>query len=428
MAAHRPMTVAEKYYTFLDHCWRINVLISADLDICLDPAFVLDRWRAFRNRRVLTRAVPTEELTLVDLGQDVAQHGDLFRAVELPTGEWDRVLDEEAARPYELALPMRLRYVTSTAEGRSRVLIVGHHSMIDGRIGLDELQAFVRFLDGQDVPEQQELSQPAPPASDHPWQQNARARVELLRSIRSRNLALGEPGPADWPATDVERRPRLRQVVLEPEQAARLLAVGRSHGSSAFSTVAAGWLATVARHLCGAGPDTAPPTLQLTVPADASAPSDSPSRPTAMAVPVLARLFQVPADDVWGLASEILDTVREALQRGEGDLFFQLTRVAGIDDLAEGAALVGAGIAGGPPCVVVSNMGVVDPGSDPEWVHHVQGQLAAAPNQMVFAATLSYRGRFVHTISTDTGRIPAEQATEMTESYLALIRELAAAT
>lgn len=434
MAAHRPMTPAEKYYTFLDQFSRINVMISADLDICIDPDVVLERWREFRTLRVLTRAVPTEDLTLVDLGPDVTLHGDLFRTVDVPADQWDLAFDEEAATPYDLGLPMRLRYLTSTAEGRSRVFIVGHHSMLDGRIGLAEVQAFVRFLDGQDVPEQQELSVPAPPSSGHAWQQDARSRMELLRAIRDRNVELGAPQPAVWPlagsdaaaaagGSGVMATPRLRQVLLDPDVAAGILARGRAHGSSAFSTVAAAWLATVAQHVCDAAADE-PPTVQLTVPADASAPSEDPSRPAAMSVPVVSRPFRVDGSDVWGLAREVLGTIREALERGEGDLFFQLTRVGAVDDLADGAALVEAAIAAAPPCVVVSNMGVIDPGTDPEWLHHLQGQLSAAPNQMVFTATLSYRGRFVHTIHTDSARIPDALAARMTDSYLALITEL----
>lgn len=431
MAAHRPMTAAEKYYTFLDHRWRVNVLISADLDVCFDPAVVRDRWLEFRARRVLARAVPTVDLTLVDLGPDVAQHGDLFRAVEMPSSEWDGVLDEEAEAPYDLDLPMRLRYLTSPAEGRSRVLIVGHHSMLDGRIGLAEMQAFVRFLDGQDVAEQHELSVPAAPATGHAWQQDARARLALLRAMRNRSLELGTPGPDDWPAEDVERIPRLRQALLESEDVAPVIAEGRRHGVSVFSVVAAAWLATVARHL-GMGSTATDPVLQLAVPADTSTPSTDPSRPTAMSVPVITRSFRVPnvadAPRLWELAGEILREVREGLERGEGDLFFQLTRAEAVEDLTEGAALVGAGLAASPPCVLVSNMGVIDPGTDPEWLHHVQGQLATTPNQMVFAAILSYRGRLVQTISTDTGRIPQERAAEMTDSYLELLRALGRGT
>lgn len=422
MAAHRPMTVAERYYTFLDRRWRSNVLISADLDICIDPARVREKWLAFRRRRVLARAVPTEALTLHDPGSDVDQHGDLFTVRELSAARWDEVFDEEAAVEYGVGVPMRCRYLLSTAEGRSRIVFVGHHALLDGRIGLSELQAFVRWLDDQELVEQQELSLPAPPRTDHPWQAGARERLELLRALKNRAADLGPPQPVEWPPADGERKLRLRQFVVGPEDASRLVATGRRHGSSAFSTVSAHWLDVVAETFC---PDDPAPTLQLAAPADVSTPHDDPARPSAMNIAVLSHPHRVDRSDTWGVAADLIGTIRLALERGEGDLFFHLARVDAARDLEEGSDLVGRALAASPPCVTVSNMGVVDPGSDPEWVRYLQGQLPASPNQVVFVSTLSYRGQLVHTLSTDDNRLSPELSETMTRRYLGRLHALA---
>lgn len=419
MGSHRPMTVAEKYYTLLDQCWPANVLISADLDRCFDPEFVNQRWQEFRARRVLARTVAREDLTIADAGTD----GEFFTTRELAPELWDSVFDEEAAIRYDLGTPLRLRYLTSTTEGSSRVLFVGHHSFFDGRIGITEIQAFVRFLDGQDIPEQQELSAAPPAGEQHPWQQDRRALIELLRDLKTRSVELGPPGPAWWPEVSGERRSRLQQIVFEPERATSLVKAGKVHGSGAFSTVGAAWLVSVARHLCDADPTA---TLQLAVPADVSLPTGDPGRPPSMAVAVLGRPYRVDVDDVWGLASEVASTIREALGRGEADLFFHLTRVEHVDDLEAGKALVAAALTAGPPCVVVSNMGVVDPGTDPEWLRFVSGQLPSAPNQVVFAATLNYRGQLVHNISTDDNRLPPEQLATLIDGYLDLVQSMSA--
>ena len=390
--------------------------------ICFDPAEVRAKWLAFRRQRVLARAVPTEDLTLVDLGADVDQHGDLFSSTTLAVSQWDTVFDDEAAIDYGVGLPMRCRYLVSPEEGRSRIVFVGHHALIDGRIGLAEIQTFVRWLDGQDLPDQQELSLAPPARTDHPWQAGARERLELLRALRSRAAELGQPDPAAWPDADLARRCRLRQLVVEPDVAARLVATGRRHGSSAFSTVAAHWMDVVAEALC---PDDPAPTLQLAAPADVSVPNEHAGRPPAMAIAVLAHPHRVDRADTWGVAADLIGTIRLALERGEGDLFFHLTRVDAARDIEEGSDLVGRALAGSPPSVTVSNMGIIDPGSDPAWVRNVQGQLASSPNQVVFVSTLTYRGRLIHTVSTDESRLAPATSEAMTQSYLDRLLALA---
>lgn len=417
MGSHRSMTVAEKYYTLLDQCWPANVLISADLDRCFDVEFVAQRWQEFRARRVLARTVAREDLTIADAGTD----GEFFSTRELTEDLWDAVFDEEAAIRYDLGTPLRLRYLRSTTEGSSRVLFVGHHSFFDGRIGISEIQAFVRFLDGQDIPEQQSLSEVPQTRQDYPWQQDRREMIEVLRDLKSRSVEVGAPGPDWWPDVSGERRSRLQLMIFDAERASSLVKAGKVHGSGAFSTVGAAWLVSVARHLCAADPTAA---LHLSVPADVSLPSDDPGRPPSMAVAVLGRPYRVDTEDVWGLATEVASTIKEALGRGEADLFFHLTRVEHVVDLVAGKALVAAALASGPPCVVVSNMGVVDPGTDPEWLRFVSGQLPSAPNQVVFAATLNYRGLLVHNISTDDNRLPPEQLATLIDGYLDLVQTM----
>ncbi|UUW90055.1 phthiocerol/phthiodiolone dimycocerosyl transferase family protein [Pimelobacter simplex] len=412
MGAHRPMTVAEKYYTFLDQAWPSTSMISADLDRCFDPDDVRRTWDAFRARRVLARSAATEDLTIADVGLD----HDVFRSDELPVSAWDRVFEEEGDTACPLGVPLRCHYVTSPGEGRSRVIFNGHHSVIDGRIGITELQWFVRMLDGQDVPEQQQLSEPPAPATTHPWQQSRAAMIDLLREIKTRNAAFGPPGPADWPDATVPRRSWLRHVEMGPETSARIVADGRAHGANPFANVVSALLTSTAHVL--AGGDT---TLQLAAPADLGAPPSDPALAQAMAIAVLSRPFRVEVADRWALAAEVKAGIVEALGRGEGDLFFHLTRLDAVSELAVGRDRIAAALAAGPPCVVVSNMGVVDAGTDPEWLRSLHGQLVAAPNQVVFLALTFYKGRLMHTFATDDNRVAPEQREALVAEYLALV-------
>jgi hypothetical protein len=240
--------------------------------------------------------------------------------------------------------------------------------------------------------------------------------IDLLRELKTRNASYGVPQPAAWPDSSVPRRSWLRHVEIGPETSARVVAEGRAHGANPFANVVSALLASAARVLCGGDA-----TLQLAAPADLGTPPGDPNQAPAMAIAVLAHPFEVAVDDRWTLAGRVKAAVVEALARGEGDLFFHLARLENVTDLATGRDRVAAALSAGPPSVVVSNMGVVDAGSDPEWLRSLHGQLVAAPNQVVFLALTSYRGRLMHTFATDDNRVAPDQREALVKEYLALI-------
>ncbi|GAA1503926.1 hypothetical protein [Nocardioides humi] len=422
MGAHRPMTVAEKYYTFLDRRWPTKAVVTADLDRCLDAAEVARAWQELRARRVVTRAVATEELTIADPGPD--PEGAVFQAREAEPEEWPAIVAELSDAHDDLGTPVQCWYLASPATGESQLVLIGHHALIDGRIGVAELQWLVRLLDGQDVPEQQQLAVPAAPVPAHAWQRDRAAMIELLRDLKARTTAYGAPAPAAWPDPAVPRRSRMRQGALEPDAAARLVAAARGHGANAFSAVAAAALASAAGVLGDGGAEGAPTTLQFAAPADVAAPSTAPDRAREMAIAVLSRPYRVDPADVWGLASEVRSTIHAARARGEGELFFHLSRVEKVVDLDTGRDLVARALAAGPPCVAVSNLGVVDPGSDPAWVRGVRAGLAAAPNQVVFLTITGYRGRLLQLLSSDDSRLPPDRRDALVAGYRQILGEL----
>src|SRR5690606_39175845 len=96
VGADRPLTVAEKYYTFLDRASTTNVLITAEFDRWFPAEYVAAQWAEFRRRRVLARTVVTEDLRLRDSGDDV-RPDTCFETRECPASDWDDVLGEQAA-------------------------------------------------------------------------------------------------------------------------------------------------------------------------------------------------------------------------------------------------------------------------------------------------------------------------------------------
>jgi hypothetical protein len=396
-SATRPMTTAEKYYAFLDLVWPSNPILSADLGVCLPVDKVEARWREFCAQRVYTRLMPTSDLTVVDAGLSRIA----FSARTMPRADWAAQVARDADTAYGLERVTRLHYLASPDEGLSFLYFVGHHSIADGRGGLMELQAFLRFLDDRDVPVQDEISRPAPGRAEYAWQTDRRALLDVLRDLSDRNRELGHPLPDSWPPASPERTSRLTPITLSHEASEVVLSRARAEGVRVFSSMASAWLQTVAHSVCSSDDG----VLQLNVPVDRSVPSDDPRRPTAMAVGVVANRFRVQAGGQWPLAREIATTVERALDRGEGELFFHLARLDNVVDLTKGAEMVGAGITTAAPAVSVTNMGVLDPSDDPPWVLGMWGNLAATPNQVISFSTVGYRGRLCCTLWTDDVRV-----------------------
>jgi hypothetical protein len=404
----RPMTIAEKYYAFLDLAWPTNPILSAELSACPSGDEVEARWREFVARRIHPRLMPTSDLTVVDAG---ASRVDV-ETLELPSAQWQDRVARDADSAFGLERVTALRYLASPDEGRSFIYLIGPHSVVDGRGGLMELQAFLRFLDNRPVPVQDEVSLPSP-VREYPWQADKRALLDLLRDLSSRNRELGQPLPTAWPPASSDRVSRLTPITLPQEESAAVLGRAREQGVRVFSAMASAWLHEVLATVCSADDG----VLQLNVPVDRSVPSDDPRRPTGMAVGVLGHRYQVAPGELWSLAREIATTVDQALDRGEGELFFHLARLEGIDDLDAGAAAVGNAIRSAPPAASVTNMGLLDASDDPPWVEAMWGNLAATPNQVISFSTVGYRGRLCSTLWTDDLRVSPAQASTLEAGF-----------
>jgi len=413
------MTPAEKYYTFLDLTWPMNIMIVAELDVALPVDQVAEAWTRFCRLRSFPRLTAQADLTLRDIGPDRVE----FSGEELRSDQWHARMDEETVRPYGLDVPLRCRYYVSPSEERSRVVFVGHHAIVDGRVGVANLQSFIRSLDGQAVVEQQMLSAPANPVrpAGYPWQQDKGRLIETLREISREHAALGDVQPADWPESSIERSPTTRALVFDASDSEKFLFAMKDHGIRPLPAMAAVWLHAVRQHLVA----DVPTTLQLGTAVDLAARHEDPRRPAAMTVGVVANRFQVDDGAPWALAQDVFREVGASMDRGDGDLFFHLARVKAIDDLDAGRRVVARSLEGAPPTVSVTNLGIVDPGSDPPWLRWMCGYLAPTPNQLVFVSGLGYRGLLVNSVTTDDLRLSPERAEDLVATFRTQMGELA---
>lgn len=409
-AQSRPMTPAEKYYTFLHESWPTNVWFVAELDRVFAPEYVEERWRAFSAGRILTRLMPTPHLTIVDGGTSRVD----FQSREVPEAEIDDEIVREALTSHGTEKVVHCRYWSLPEQGTSRVCLIAHHAILDGRAGLSELQAFIRFLAGEDVEAQELISVPCPPARDpYPWQADRKELINLLRVLGDRNRELGRPGPADWPESSLDRRPRFTTLVQDGDTLAEVEAAAAAYGARPFPALGASGLLAVAGAVAGVDDG----TFHLNVSVDLDGGRTLTDRPTAMNVGVVTLRHVVRADRPWDLAAEITESLRVALKRGEGELLFHLARVAAVQDLDQGRDLVAAAINAAPPAVSVTHIGTIPSDADPEWMTGIIANQTPTPNQVMQAVAMEYRGRLIHSVATDDLRMPAEVAQRLADEY-----------
>jgi len=409
-ADSRPLTAAEKYYAFLDLVSPMNLMMVADIERSLPIDLVAQRWREF----VALRAIPRIRIH-GDLTASLSSSADPeFRGSELRSDAWDAELGLLSRQPFGLDRPMLCRYLTSPDERVSRLVFVGHHAIFDGRSGVGELQAFVRMLDGQPVPQRHCLPAARPSSNTFGWQADRQQLLTLLRGMSERHAAAGPVEPRPWTHPDEPRVPRMHSLTLAHDEVAGLLDGARIHGSRVYAAIAATWLISVADVLL---PELDEPTLQLATPVDIGDPTPDHGVPSAPVVSVVANRHRVTPKAPWELATRIRSALESSLARGEGELFFHLSRVDAIDDLEAGARVLERSLAAAQPAVSVTNLGTIDPGTDPQWLRSMCGYLSPGPNQVVFVSGLGYRGQLVHSVSTDDSQLPPAQSDALVAAY-----------
>jgi hypothetical protein len=412
----RPLTVSERYYAFLDGVTPMSVVVVADLDRCLPAEHVARCWEQFVETRCLPRLRIGGDLTLYDAPAVID-----FQVRECAATGWDAAMGAELREPFGLDRPMRCRYLPSPTGGQGRLYLVVHHAVTDGRGAMAEMQALLRLLDGQSIPAQQDLPDP-PLARELPWQTDRQAFIALLRKIRQLNDAVGQPQPQEWKQPSVfDRVPRFQTLVLEPDVTHALLARAKREGASVYSATAAAWLCNVAETVLGEGES----TLQLATSVDLAATPADPAAARSAVVGIIAKRYHVDPAAPWPLARRIRTAMTEAVDAGEGQLFFELARVTAYTDIEAGARMMARALASAPPAVSVTNMGFVDAHGDPSWVRTLYANLPTAPNQLVSAPGLTYRDRIVHSVSTADLQLAPHVAESLVDSYRARIRDLA---
>lgn len=414
----RPLDVAGRYFAVLDQLWPANVVCVAELDAVFAPDEVEAAWQR------VCAAIPVARARVVDsdaqpflvedptVGCDFAVRG----------GSVDSALAEEQRDRFDLAAGplVRCRYVI--ADSRSALLVTGQHAVLDARGGYVLLQHLARLLAGGEAPQPSDL----PPAlqdrirSGLRWPQDRPVVLELLREMAEQRRTAGPVDEVLEPVGEsTERRLKVTLHRLDEGETAALIARAKAAGATGYGMIAAAWLQ--ATHDLFAD-DRATHHLSLTTPADVRGRLDPQVRTdvAGMFASLITTSHMVGATGIDALADEVSTTVRAAVERGDGELFFALARPGPLD--GRGAAQLRSALTAAPQSLAVSNTGRLPEVADPEWVRSVWFSFAPSPNQIAFVSATTYRGRLTMAECVDHARLPVDLRDRLATGALRRLR------
>lgn len=403
----------------LDQLWPANLVCVAELDNVFSPDEVSAAWRQLCSVTPIARARVVADSDVQPL---LVDDPTVDCDVSTRDGSFESVVAEEQGIRFDLAAGplVRCRYVV--ADGRSALLMTGHHAVLDARGGYVLLQRLASVLAGTPPPQQRRL----PPGLQDRirpglrWPRDRAMAFGLLREMAAQRRAAGTVDEVLRPAAEAaERRLQVSLHRLDEAETSALLARGKAVGATGYGMIAAGWLQATHDLFADGRPAH---HLSLTTPVDMRARLDPPvpADLPGMFSSLISTSHVVGEAGLGVVANEISMTVQAAVDRGEGEVFFALAHPGPLD--GRGAARLRSALAATPQSVAVSNTGRLATGADPAWVRSVWFSFAPTPNQVVFVAATTYRGRLTMAVCVDDARVPIELADQLTTGALRRLR------
>jgi hypothetical protein len=400
----RPLDPTEIYYEVVDRLWPMNALGFIELDGSYDRAQVDAAWA------ILTEQVPVVGARVVRTGPRVA-HFDFDSRISRPVTAYDDVptmLATVSDARIDLDGPLVHCATSPGSDGGTAVAITAHHVALDGRPMAQLLFLLARVLvEGLDV-SGHPLTSPTEPLGrfmlpERDWGTRRSEMLSMARTIRDEEGYVGNGDVPDWydRALDRDRALAFTLFDLAPEEGQALIAWSKANGATVHGALTAAVLKAFAR----LAPELNRVPLSTTV--------DLRVRATAPAVDVVGQSAAVVSasfdatTEPGALARQVNDDLRRRIDRAEPELFFALS---GVDKMPVGEAtdkVVRRWMAAGTPAANLSNLGVVT-GDAPASVRRLCVGLAPTPNQVLFVAVTTFRGRVTFILSFDRNRVSIE--------------------
>jgi len=414
----RDLDPAERYFWLFDRLDPMNFVVIAELDRHIDVSGLGTALAEAQARHPLLRA-----RLAVDDGRVAFAPTDapLRMRVDTTTSSWRAAVADEFDDPLPLAEgpAARARYLP-LPHGRSVVLLTLHHVIADGLAGVRLLQRILRRLEGSDT---LGPSEPVPPALHERIPQSlrsARATLDVVAAVRAERQDLASPH--DFPAysrASGGRRSRFDRIALAPAAVTELRARARAEGATVHGALAAAALQVTAEVFSAGFPSVVP----LASPIDLRRRSEPPidDEAVVVAMGLLCTPYPVTADDHGALARRVTEQTHREVGRGESHLFYRFARAASFAADDDGFAAFAAMVEGAPKNLAVSNLGVVDAGGDPSWVHAVSPTLSPSPNQLAFVAATTYGDRLLLNVATDRSKLDDAAAASFLDRLAAAV-------
>ncbi len=360
------------------------------------------------------------------------EHGLCFAAasgvpVPLETGEfqgdeWQDVITAELSRPFADGINPLLRclYLQSADAARSVLALCFHHSIADGRAGVELLRHLLELSVQDAAPTVPRETLPQRPMYElfparFRWAEHPEAAEELMDTTMADYKRHGPltPAPA-LAATAQTREPRLIQLRFTAAETRRLALRCREHRTSVHGALCAAQL--IAQHRLGAGP--APANLFLSCPVDMRPHlhPTPPITPIALHVSIVSSPFPVAANtDLWQLARDIMDHTRRQLDRGEGHLFFSMYGLEEQPILPDRFKRFTKTVLSSWQNTMVSNLGKIKSvDADPQ-LERISFALCPMPYQAIFNAASSYGDQLILNIGYDEARLSSTLAKQIAD-------------
>jgi len=347
-------------------------------------------------------------------------------------GDWQRWIEHELAQPFppESAPLMRCRYLEMSSPERSVLVLVFHHSIADGRSGIELLRRLIDCIAAGTTSRTGAGALPLPPMHEafpprFRWADQPEAAKQVKDALSADYKRRGRSTPMPWLASAAPTRmPRIIRMALPPDATKRLLERSRQHGTSVHGALCAAQL--IAQYQTLAARD--PATLFLSFPVDMRSLVEpaQPITPVALYASLISAAFAVDAGtDFWVLARDVIAQARRQMDRGEGHIFFQLYGLDGAPVKPDRLEQFTKIILSTWQNTMVSNVGDIPAiDSDPA-VDAISFALCPMPYQTLFTSVSTYRGRLLLNIGYDAGKVPDADAAKVAAGVHDALQEAA---
>jgi hypothetical protein len=400
----RQLDASERYFWLLDRLACAPISAVAELDRVLTRRELETALATTQSRHPLLRArieVMDGQPLLVDAPAPITISVFESTAASL-TADLAALHDQPLP---ENGGPMVRLVSLVLGPGRSAVVLLTHHALIDGQGAVVALRDMLRAVESGASADPDITVTPPPPLHDRfpPEQRGARSVRDVLSDVRAERSGL--PAPNDFPfhARHMPiRRTRLHVLLIDPVHA--LVSAARGAETTVHGLVAAAALQSAAA-LLGDG-HREEQVLAVASPTDLRSRVEPPLPPgeVMVATGLLCTPYAV-AGDTPQLARRISAQTQRELARGESHLFYRLARAGSYAATEAGLDAFASWLDSAPPNIGISNLGIVESEGDPAWVRTLGVSLSPSANQLAFVVLTTYRDLLTIVVATDDEKL-----------------------